>query len=206
MNALVFLICFTTLVSSTIVPPASEFVVPSSPGPDILETPEPFLVESVMVQTPKLSEVPIPQTPPIAENLSFFVVSPTPSPEPAARLLITCRDGSCRGKGRMFSCRDENGGLNPKRGRATLLLTSEISRFNLRSHYRANVPALFIDWGFLWFIPWRSTTNGRSGEVSCDELMAFGTPFGFSSGSCCNACSFTRQRSGPPRLLCCQTC
>lgn len=202
MIALVLLACFISLVSSTIVQPTSEPALPSSPDPDVEESPQPFpLTPALPLEAPKPPVVPTPQ-------FLTFVKPPSPSPEPDTTLLITCRDGSCRGDGRMFSCSDENGSVRPRRGRATLLLTREVSRFQIDSQYRATVPSLFIDWGFLWFIPWRSTKNDVNGGVSCGEVMAFGTPFGFSprSGSCCNACSFARRRSGPPSLLCCGRC
>lgn len=139
--------------------------------------------------------------------------SPEPSPQPSDPLVIACRNTSCHSTLGEFICvNHDNSTAIPPPGLTRLLFAEQFSVFEeLNFQYQAMVPSLFVDWGFLGFIPWQSIGNNRTSRVHCQvrTVLLVGKPFVGSpeTGWCCPPCTWlSGQISKPPSFLCCGIC
>lgn len=208
MISFALLVCFVSLVSSSI--------VQSTPEPAIQANPETFppifMVPSVVHNT--------------AVPHSASSTTNELEPEPHTTFIITCRNNSCVGDKRRFSCIDDNGSVMPAKGHTLLLSAESLISAIPAVYYQATIPSSLVESGFLFSVPWRSAMNKDNGGIRCIRFprrrrrrrrrcrlfcrrYAFGKPFGFErvTGTCCSACSFlSPQRSRRPRVLCCGIC
>lgn len=139
--------------------------------------------------------------------------SPEPSPEPFDPVVITCRNSSCYSPHGEFVCvNQDNSTVIPSSG-LTLLLFAE--RLNFFEEFNAQnwtlVPSMFLDLGFLRYIPWMPFVSNHTLEIHCHIVLVpyFGKPFvsAKKNGWCCPPCSWLSRRTRkPPSLLCCGHC